>query len=155
IVPLDGSQVRELLDDTNGGPGAPAWSPDGSSIDVARLTCARGRDMPYCAGDPGFLETVRVADGTTKRMGNVGPENGSAPVWSADGRRIAYTDSTGLFVIGADGTGLVRLFDGDASHGQWSPDGSWLLFRSELSLWVVPSDGGEPRLVGPYPGAAW
>jgi WD40-like Beta Propeller Repeat len=154
IVPTDGSPVRELLDDTGGGPGAPAWSPDGSSIAVVRLICDPGTVMPFCGGAPGVLETVQVANGAVKRMGNVGPAD-FAPVWSPDGRRIAYTDDTGLSVIGADGTGLTRLVGGEATHAQWSPDGSWILFRSGNSLRIVPSDGGESRLVGPYPGGAW
>jgi len=155
IVPTDGSPVRELLDDTGGGGSYPAWSPDGSSIAVARLICDPGKVMPFCAGDPGVLETVQVASGVVKRMGPVGPGDW-APVWSPDGRRIAYTDDTGLFVIRADGTGLTRLVSGEATRAQWSPDGSWILFRSGLdSLRIVPSDGGESRLLGPYPGGAW
>jgi Tol biopolymer transport system component len=154
IVPTDGSPVRELLDDTGGGLDAPAWSPDGSSIAVVRLICDPGTVMPFCGGAPGVLETIQVANGTAKRMGGVGPF-GSAPVWSPDGRRIAYTDNTGLFVIGADGTGLTSLVVGEATQAQWSPDGSWILFRSGNSLRIVPSDGGESRLVGPYPGGAW
>jgi Tol biopolymer transport system component len=162
IVPMDGSPVRELLDDTSGGPGAPAWSPDRASIAVVRLMCAPGRVMPFCAGDPGVLETVQVASGAVKRMGNVGRAD-FGPVWSPDGRRIAYADDTGLFVIGADGSGLTRLVGGEATslggetpRPQWSPDGSWISFRSGLaSLSIVPSDGGASRLVGPYPGGGW
>src|SRR5438445_7883429 len=117
-----------MLDDTGGGPGAPAWSPDGSSIAVGRIVCEPGTEMPYCGGAPGFLETVQVADGSSKRLVSVA-SGLSMPLWSPDGRRIAYTDDTGLYVVGADGSGALRLVEpeaggppGSLSRAQWSPD---------------------------------
>ena len=42
LVPVDGSPVREMLDDTAGYYWTPAWSPDGSTLATVRRECRRG-----------------------------------------------------------------------------------------------------------------
>ncbi len=75
------------------------------------------------------------------------------PSWSPDGTKIAFgrdhNDNTDVYVIGADGTGLVRLTSDPAtdSHPSWSPDGSRIAFASDRDgdreIYVMNVDGSD------------
>lgn len=60
----------------------------------------------------------------------------SAPVWSPDGRQIAFVSNRDglaqVYVMNADGTGVRRVSRGDAADltPSWSPDGQWLAYTS-------------------------
>jgi Tol biopolymer transport system component len=70
------------------------------------------------------------------------------PAWSPDGRRLAFTGTDGLYVIGVDGTSLTRLFDEHFGLNPvapaWSPDGHTLSFVDGYGLELV--DTVAPRL---------
>jgi TolB protein len=81
------------------------------------------------------------------------------PCWSPDGRRIAFTsdrnDSTNLYVIGADGTGLKRIVNSPAvcymPSWQRTPKGERIVFgmhgaRPEMAS--VRPDGSELQMLG-------
>lgn len=161
IVPIDGSRVRELLDETSEGVGAPVWSPDGTSIIVARNDCAAKEVQPYCFKGRLTVATVNVADGAQTILADA-PAIASGPSLSPDGRRIAFgiqrqdvpDEKGGIFAMDVDGSHLVRLTDGFLPR--WSPDGNWVLFEAPLGdLWIVPADGGEPLHLGSGLAAAW
>jgi len=46
-----------------------------------------------------------------------------------------------LYVIGADGSGLMKLIDLPVQHPDWSPDGRMIAFSHECAIWVVKADG--------------
>lgn len=99
---------------------------------------------------------------------------GSNPVWSPDGRKIAFVrsgpDEAALFLIDQDGSGLRRL--GPVSRGgltprfdlsapEWSPTGNHIAYvfysngRSELRVIDIPT-GGETSVVSTPPnGLGW
>jgi Tol biopolymer transport system component len=108
------------------GPSAPAWSPDGRQIvylDPDTLQTPR----PYQVGGPGFVLEVRVieVDGSGGRRvyrSRNGFAHYTSPAWSPEGKFISFgvaiddvaandidRDSTGLFVMKSDGTGLRKL----------------------------------------------
>ena len=84
----------------------------------------------------------------------------SEPVWSPDGRFIAYGSSdeqnTGdIWVQPASGGNAVRITTSSASNRQpdWSPDGTQIVFRSESEgggLFVVPAEGGPQQKISPF-----
>jgi hypothetical protein len=77
---------------------------------------------------------------------NVVPGAGTAPAWSPNAERIAYTSRGGIWIADADGshrTLLVRR----AADPAWSPSGTRLAFTRGGSVWTIRADGvGERRL---------
>jgi Tol biopolymer transport system component len=103
------------------------WSPDGTHLAVG---FGIGEDCGLYLITPDGARRERLTDGTTIDF---------RPVWSPDGRSIAYvayakTDAdaadSGVFVISSDGTGKRRIDYRTPSYVMWSPDGSMLLLQS-------------------------
>lgn len=94
------------------------------------------------------------ADGGDRRQITYSTDDGEQ-AWSPDGRSIAFNGSgNALYVVGADGTGLRRVTDGEGGYPDWSPDGSRIAFvRSQddgtYVTFVVPASGGTATRVGP------
>ena len=145
IVPVDGSPVRELLDETRTMFLSPAWSRDGSVVALQQVDCRSTGPAGICSSSEVLLH-VRGGEMTTL------PAGGGEAAWSPDGTRLAVTGGDqspggpGLFLMNADGTGSNKVADG-AAEIHWSPDGQWLLFSRHPAFWIVPASGGEPRLI--------
>jgi Tol biopolymer transport system component len=135
VMNADGTNAVQLTQGDSAASDA-AWSRDGSRIAYTR--CRASCDI-----------YVINADGSGTRRLTYGEHPGDVgPTWSPDGRRIAFADLTGLFVIDADGGDWQRLTDGpaDDSNPAWSPagpaiafDGSRGLFNGDI--YVVNADG--------------
>ena len=131
----------------------PSWSPDGAHIAfvIVRPPDVTSQDL-----------WVMDADGSDRRDLGLCPGIGRCGklAWSPDGRRVAYTQGTDLWMADlASGTrevvvsGQVKepnpLTGGRGSGPTWSPDGKSLAFECGDDLCVVAADGGEPRVIGP------
>ena len=82
--------------------------------------------------------------------------DGFSPSWSPDGRHIAYSRGTDIYVMGSDGSNprnLTNYSDQDFSPS-WSPDGRHIAFTSERDgnpeIYVMGSDGSNPRNLTNY-----
>lgn len=81
----------------------------------------------------------------------------SAPIWSPDGRYIAYTaDNQGvnnLWLVNSDGQGQSRALTHDpetaSSHPFWSADSTTVYFQKKGVLWAVKAAGGDPQPAWP------
>jgi Tol biopolymer transport system component len=147
----DGSGLRELPGPVGAGY---AWSSDG------KLT-GLGSNLVVIDPSTGRRQVLR------RHLGNVG-----YPVWSPDGKTIAYTaaktqsDAPAIYTIASSGGAPHRLTPkgGDYYDGSpvWSPDGKSLLFvRSSdrggiqayaNEIWTMRADGShQRRLTWPFP----
>jgi Tol biopolymer transport system component len=165
VVKTDGSGkqtvAKEALD--------PAWSPNGDFILFRR---ASGLWLVRPDGSDAHM----LLEVTT-------PDQLSAdfyvplyPSWSPDGERIVYA-RTNLTALGGEGkpTGAVVTVDkdgkdertvarfhagrGDGVGPSWSPDGRMIAYYDdpsdvEIGVFVVPAEGGTPKLVVDEIGAA-
>ncbi|MBI5200325.1 MAG: PD40 domain-containing protein, partial [Elusimicrobia bacterium] len=116
-----------------------AWAGAGPSEGRIALTLrdAEGRLQIF---------TIRPDGGGRKQL--TFEENNGIPIWSRDGKRIAFArmsgDSSEIGVMDADGSNQKILGPGIAPD--WSPDGTRLAFSCAAGqLWVMNADGSACR----------
>ena len=95
----------------------------------------------------GFQQTIYLShiDGS----GTVTLVGGTKPAWSADGTRIAYRRSDGVYLQNADGQGEVMLVGRDYYYPIWLHDGSRIAVSDRDNTYVVNVDGSTLNKVGP------
>lgn len=144
----DGGDAKRITKDEHGNVN-PVWSPDGSRI---AFVSHRGESAPTDAPPAPGIYTVG-SDGSDEKLVALGGRNRGTtpePVWSPDGRYIAfrdydhdYSDEEGastfqyfLAVVGVDGSGFRKVAKSDSviSMPAWSPDSRRIAFRA-------PEDG--------------
>ena len=105
--------------------------------------------------DTGGNQDIWVSDlesGAATRL-TFDPRPDVSPLWSPDGKRVAYGASRGgridLYEKNADGSGEERLLlksDQDKTPTSWSRDGRFILFtavdpKTRQDLWILPLEG--------------
>ncbi len=147
LVNEDGTGLERIVEGR-----APAWSPDGSQIAFRRGNPNRGGGLDttiYVAGADGSGERVVVTGVSGEASGESGP-----PVWSPDGRLIAFDTLEGIYVVAPDGSNLRQIsrYEGEQScydlQPSWSPDGTRLAFAVLCDgegdgIWTVELDGTD------------
>ena len=121
-----------------------AWIPAPSGV------IAYGTEGQIALMDPGGFDVEQLTDESRSNV---------SPGWSPDGTRIVFTgagpDTSDLYAMHADGTGLVRLTDevSDEIDPAWSPDGSHIVF---VHVEPGPPDSVRSSIVVMNPdGSGW
>ena len=130
-----------------------SFSPDGS--EVAFVWTGPKRDSQHI-----YVKLVDM-ENAVRLTNNPNPDG--SPAWSPDGRYIAFLrnlgDKMGVFLVPAIGGPERKLREIDSVlevaregrpvHGfatvTWYPDGKWLAFQDQDSIWMFSVDTGERR----------
>jgi Tol biopolymer transport system component len=150
VINVDGSAERCLTCSLSARVSTVAWSPDGT-----RLAFALGQDQGNA------LYRINVDGTNLVRLTPPSDANNISPAWSPDGQQIAFAsnrdniNSSGIYVMNADGGAVVRLTlvtppsgiaAGDGSPA-WSPNGRKIAFSSSRDgpseIYVMNADGTE------------
>jgi TolB protein len=157
VMNVDGSERRRLVRNTVvvdiSLPSHLAWSPRGDKI--AFVTARDGDSEIY----------VMNADGSEQRKLTRNTVRDFYPVWSPDGRRIAFERNGQVWLMNADGSGQRRLTRNGARNfaPAWSPGGRRIAFERRVGrgkygrcdrcpgsgvgfqVYVMNADGSEAR----------
>ncbi len=149
---------------------APTWSHDGTRIAFVRRSSST--DPTSCSG--GYNIWTMNADGTGKKQltteGGFGSPSWSVPVLpdAPDGKILYKGGGLDFWTMNPDGSGKVKLTytcptengicDDAAGNPTFSPDGTEIAAEYFGDIFVIPSGGGESRVIlgtkkDGYPGA--
>jgi Tol biopolymer transport system component len=147
VMNSDGSEQRKVLNDIQ--EQLISWSPDGLSFAFSR------KDLEHTD-----LYLANADGGNIVRLAN----DAAGPQWSPDGRSIVFVqDRDGymqLYAIDLESKALMRLSNSQEKEmlHSFSPDGKHILFNRSRNrnvvlkdIWVMDSDGGNPRLLAAPP----
>jgi tricorn protease len=127
-VPAEKGTARNLTNTSGVAERDPAWSPNGTS--VAFFSDESGEYQLHVRDQKGLEPVKKYALGQA-------PSFYYSPVWSPDGKRIAYTDKR-LKIWYLDlGAGKNTLVDTDrfadrVIDASWSPDSRWIVYTKCL-----------------------
>jgi TolB protein len=161
VMRSDGSLQTRLAFGAEAAFADPAWSPDGRVIAFTRWMApeveASRNDAAHRTGDI----LVMAADGSGLSRLTDDPRSDAGPVWSPDGRAIAFHSNRAgrwdIFVMAADGSKQTRLTTdaGDDVLGGWSPDGQHLTFSSNRDgnweVYAMRADGSSQTRLTRHP----
>ena len=130
----------------------PVWSSGGGRILYQSYADGYGEIFVMGVGNNG----TAVLDYTPRNLTN-NPTNDLLPVWSPDGRYIAFVTDRDIdheiYIMESDGDNPINLTNNHADDTApvWSPDGTQIAFLSnrdgERGLYIMDADGDNVRRI--------
>lgn len=186
IIDIQQGIYKKLPMNEDIGPSFPKFSPDGKKIafkgtkewkcdiwisdvdnwNMYRLTHEESVDY-FCwiSDEEIFFSTEKGekyiinTDGSKLEKLTLFEKDDYEPLWSRDGRKIAFCNSNDLYIMDSNGENRRRLTEIKGWIGDWSPDNQWILFASRkmngngCDIFVIRVDGKyEMRLTSEYVG---
>lgn len=114
----------------------PRLSPDGTRLAVELVDGSGNRD----------IWLMDVARGVPIRF-TFDPGRDASPVWSSDGRQIAWQGHSALYVKAASGTAVEEVLRNEPLiPDDWLPDGKGLLYHpfQPRQIWLLPLADANP-----------
>jgi TolB protein len=154
-IAADGSHERRLTN-ADGFDGDPAYSPDWTRI---AFTSERDGNREIYVMNTDGTDQTRLTNDAGKVTNSAYQQVDENPVWSPDGKRIAFDSSRDgqleIYVMNADGSGQTRLTDHQSLDAApaWSPDGrsiAWITDRAGKGfrdIWAMGADGSRPHRI--------
>jgi Tol biopolymer transport system component len=146
VASADGSGRRELGPWQPPGAHSPPWGLPNSDL----AWSPRGDWIAYDSGSPAAIHLIRPNGAHDYTLAA-----GVAPVWSPNGRRIAFlhfdrSASSSLWVIARDRSRKRRLEAANVVLPAWAPDGGTIAYAAtrrsgSTQLYTVAADGGSGR----------
>ena len=135
-------------------PGAPSWGPDSNTIALAV-------QQSYSTRFREGVSEILIVNMTTKETHEYDPYpyetltnrvEGDGPVWSPDGKYMAYVLDDVLWILPVTPTGAPagpakQLTNEVADQLSWSGDSQHILYDSAGTLRMVSVNGGQPTTV--------
>jgi len=136
---LGTASALRLGEDLPGHQRTPVWTADGNSVTFGQPQL----------GVSGSQQSTSMVGGTVTTLDV--PRNAYEIAWSADGSRIVYPDSDGIYVRAAEGGEATLIADttigrfiGYFEHSfSWSPDGQRIAFVQGNPWWMASGQLGE------------
>jgi TolB protein len=143
VVDAAGGRETQITHFTDGGPGGPAWSPDGGTL-AFHVTYGGAIDDELFTIHADGSHLVQLTDNTA---------SDSDPVWSPDGAQIAFVRDSRVETMRPDGTDVQPVTPPGllAFDPTWSPDGSRIAFvgrdaaSSQYDLFTIAASGSDLR----------
>jgi Tol biopolymer transport system component len=152
VVDVKTGVVKKLTEELFGA-GYPTWSPDGATIVTSRL-------LPYAQRDQGSSNEIYAipSEGGAARYivpiphQSIGNRSGNGPVWSPDGKQIAFAMDGAVWVLpvtpAGDPAGEPRKLIGDsADYLSWTGDSKSILYLATDQLKLISVDDSHVQLV--------
>jgi TolB protein len=81
------------------------------------------------------------ADGSGAQILTDNGLDNSKPVWSPDGRKIAWVASNTIWTMDWDGGDQEQLISDSSDSPEWSPDGKKIAYVASNEIWTINADG--------------
>jgi Tol biopolymer transport system component/TolA-binding protein len=126
-----------------------SWSPDGEKLVFHRIDKEIDKEFSRC------IWTISVSDGSLTQV-TYDPGYYRSPIWSPDGKTIAYWYNKDLWLVPAKGGDSRKIIDLGGVPEFWNPDGNWLYhsYSEKRQLFSMSNnqnfDLNIPREVGDF-----
>lgn len=148
----DAEQEERAVYTARRGAGMPSWSPDGETIALASLVPYSSR---YREGR-NRIALVAASSGEARLLeepaASFGTRDSDGPVFSPDGRRLAFALGGGLAILRLDAAGdpagpPEAIFEGPVDFPSWTPDGTAIVAVSGDELLRIEADGSGSETI--------